>query len=122
MVTKRTVPSGGAMHPYETYLLISNVEGLEPGLYRYLAIEHKLLIEKIDITNISEQIVDVCPPLLDITPILPGLKAICGRSDEPMNPPNPPSDAFPGLTTPAEPGPIKRTPSLFAWPNISRVS
>ena len=39
----RTVPSGGARHPFETYLVVSNVTGLEPGLYRYLAIEHSLL-------------------------------------------------------------------------------
>jgi len=44
--TFRTVPSGGARHPFETYLLIHNVTGLNPGLYRYLAIEHKLLFEK----------------------------------------------------------------------------
>ncbi|MFX1567411.1 MAG: SagB/ThcOx family dehydrogenase [Promethearchaeota archaeon] len=60
MLTKRTVPSGGAMHPYETYLLVKNIEGLEPGLYRYLAIEHKLLIEITNNPNLSEKIVDVC--------------------------------------------------------------
>lgn len=41
--TKRTVPSAGARHAFETYLLINNVEGLAPGLYRFLAVEHKLL-------------------------------------------------------------------------------
>lgn len=41
--TKRTVPSAGARHPFETYLLINQVEGLQPGLYRFLALEHKLL-------------------------------------------------------------------------------
>ncbi|MHA2255568.1 MAG: SagB/ThcOx family dehydrogenase [Candidatus Heimdallarchaeaceae archaeon] len=40
--TKRVVPSGGARHPFETYLIVTHVEGLDPGLYRYLAIEHKL--------------------------------------------------------------------------------
>lgn len=40
--TIRTVPSAGARHPFETYLFIKNVEGLKPGLYHYLAIEHKL--------------------------------------------------------------------------------
>ncbi len=40
--TLRTVPSGGARHAFETYLLVNRVEGLEPGLYRYLAIEHQL--------------------------------------------------------------------------------
>lgn len=41
--SKRTVPSGGALHPFETYLVINHVTSIEPGLYRYLAVEHKLL-------------------------------------------------------------------------------
>jgi SagB-type dehydrogenase family enzyme len=40
--TSRTVPSGGARHPFETYLYIRRVEGLDRGLYRYLALEHAL--------------------------------------------------------------------------------
>ena len=43
LVTIRTVPSGGAMHPFETYLLINRANGISPGLYRYLALNHKLL-------------------------------------------------------------------------------
>jgi SagB-type dehydrogenase family enzyme len=39
----RTVPSGGACHPFENYLLVNRVEGLTAGVYRYLSIEHKLL-------------------------------------------------------------------------------
>jgi SagB-type dehydrogenase family enzyme len=42
--TKRTVPSGGARHPFETYLIINRVEGIEPGVYRYLPLEHKLVV------------------------------------------------------------------------------
>ncbi len=42
-VTYRTVPSAGSRHAFETYLMINRVAGLEPGLYRYAAIEHKLL-------------------------------------------------------------------------------
>jgi SagB-type dehydrogenase family enzyme len=38
----RTVPSAGARHPFETYLLVNNVSSLSPGLYRYLGVEHKL--------------------------------------------------------------------------------
>jgi len=43
LLTIRTVPSGGAMHPFETYLLINRVNGVSPGLYRYLTLDHKLL-------------------------------------------------------------------------------
>ncbi|MBN2384223.1 SagB/ThcOx family dehydrogenase [bacterium] len=41
-MTLRTVPSGGARHPFETYLAVNNVTSLTPGLYRYQPIEHKL--------------------------------------------------------------------------------
>ncbi len=44
----RTVPSAGCRHPFETYLLISNVDGLEIGIYRYLPVEHALVLEKRD--------------------------------------------------------------------------
>jgi len=35
VATFRPVPSGGARHPFETYLTVKNVEGLKPGLYKY---------------------------------------------------------------------------------------
>ncbi|MFX0120251.1 MAG: SagB/ThcOx family dehydrogenase [Promethearchaeota archaeon] len=41
--TLRTVPSAGARHAFETYLLVNNVDGLQPGLYRFLAIDHKIV-------------------------------------------------------------------------------
>ena len=44
--TLRTVPSGGARHGFETYLAVFNVDGLQQGIWRYLPIEHKLLLEK----------------------------------------------------------------------------
>jgi len=40
--TLRTVPSGGARHPFETYLLVQHVEGLQPGAYHYLPLGHQL--------------------------------------------------------------------------------
>ena len=56
-VTLRTVPSAGSRHPFETYLLINNVTGLKRGLYRYLAIEHKLMFIR-TLENQSERIID----------------------------------------------------------------
>jgi putative peptide maturation dehydrogenase len=45
---KRTSPSGGGLHPVEAYLLVANVDGLDPGLYRYLTEHHALeLIEAV---------------------------------------------------------------------------
>ena len=40
--TLRTVPSGGARHEFETYLMVRKVEGLQPGAYHYLPMEHRL--------------------------------------------------------------------------------
>ena len=40
--TRRTVPSAGARHPFETYLLVNRVVGLEPGVYRYGPLKHEL--------------------------------------------------------------------------------
>lgn len=42
MATLRTVPSGGARHPFETYLAVFNVEGLASGIYHYLGLSHSL--------------------------------------------------------------------------------
>ena len=40
----RTVPSAGCRHPFETYVLVNRVEGLAPGLYRYLPVENRLCL------------------------------------------------------------------------------
>lgn len=41
--TLRNVPSAGARHAFETYILINRVDGLTPGLYRYIASRHSLI-------------------------------------------------------------------------------
>lgn len=53
----RPVPSAGGRHPYETYLVILNVDGLKRGIYRYLPLEHKLLFIKEE-DNLDEKIVE----------------------------------------------------------------
>jgi SagB-type dehydrogenase family enzyme len=42
---RRTVPSAGARHALATHLCVLNVKGLDMGFYRYLPLEHKLLVE-----------------------------------------------------------------------------
>ncbi len=57
--TLRTVPSAGARHAFEIYILVNNVENLENGLYRFLATKHKLVEVKKD-ENLSNKISDAC--------------------------------------------------------------
>ncbi len=42
--TFRMVPSAGARHAFETYLLVHRVDTLAPGLYRYVASSHSLFL------------------------------------------------------------------------------
>jgi SagB-type dehydrogenase family enzyme len=41
----RTVPSAGCRHPFETYFAALRVDGLAPAIYRYLPLEHALILE-----------------------------------------------------------------------------
>ncbi|SJZ84903.1 SagB-type dehydrogenase domain-containing protein [Trichlorobacter thiogenes] len=43
----RTVPSAGCRHPFETYLVVLRVAGLVPGVYRYLPLDHALILESV---------------------------------------------------------------------------
>lgn len=58
-VTLRTVPSAGARHAFETWLLVNRVDGLEAGLYRYLALKHKL-VRMPATEDICEQVTKAC--------------------------------------------------------------
>lgn len=58
-LTRRVPPSAGARHPFETYLAVLRVDGLEQGLYRYLAIEHQLCLLRKE-ADIAEKIARVC--------------------------------------------------------------
>lgn len=57
--TYRTVPSAGALHAFETYLLCNRVQGLPPGLYRYAAVEHTLLEVDLD-AQVGEKLTLAC--------------------------------------------------------------
>jgi SagB-type dehydrogenase family enzyme len=57
--TMRTVPSAGSRHAFETYLLVNDVEGLKPGLYRFLALTHR--IQQVDLDPVvSHRITSAC--------------------------------------------------------------
>lgn len=55
----RTVPSGGARHPFETLLAIHNVRGIEPGMYRYLPYSCELALLFRD-TDMGKRIGECC--------------------------------------------------------------
>jgi SagB-type dehydrogenase family enzyme len=57
--TLRTVPSAGARHAFETYVLANRVEGLQSGLYRYSALKHA--ITAVDLSaDIAETMTAAC--------------------------------------------------------------
>ncbi len=57
--TLRTVPSAGARHAFETYLLVNNVKDLETGLYRFIATQHKLV--RFDTSSdVARRVTDAC--------------------------------------------------------------
>lgn len=58
-ITLRTVPSAGARHAFETYVLANNVTGLLVGLYRFWATEHKLIEVSTD-TGLAERLTEAC--------------------------------------------------------------
>jgi len=58
-ITYRTVPSAGARHAIETYLLINTIAGLTPGIYRYIALQHKL-IEITTESGLADKFVEQC--------------------------------------------------------------
>ena len=39
----RTAPSAGALYPLEFYIVTGNIEGLNPGIYKYNSVKHELI-------------------------------------------------------------------------------
>lgn len=52
----RMVPSAGCRHSFETYIAAINIPGLEQGIYRYLPVEHALVLEK-QMNHISDSMI-----------------------------------------------------------------
>jgi len=55
----RTVPSAGARHSFETYLFVMRVEGIQPGLYRYLPVSNELLFVS-EMENMERRLAHAC--------------------------------------------------------------
>lgn len=58
-ITFRTVPSAGARHALDTYLLINRVETFRQGIYRFAAIAHKLVEYNME-RDIAEKVAKAC--------------------------------------------------------------
>ena len=69
--TMRTVPSAGARHPLETYVIANRVESLEPGLYRYQPIPHELVTLRHD-AHLGRQAAEAC--------LQQNMVALCGAT------------------------------------------
>ncbi|WP_258084885.1 SagB/ThcOx family dehydrogenase [Thermococcus thermotolerans] len=55
---KRTSPSAGACYPFEVYVVVENVEGLSPGIYRYDGKAHAL--EKVMEGHFRKVLAETC--------------------------------------------------------------
>jgi SagB-type dehydrogenase family enzyme len=55
----RTVPSAGCRHPFESYLAVVRVQGLASGIYRYLPLEHSLVLVR-ECANLPAQLTAAC--------------------------------------------------------------
>lgn len=53
---RKSSPASGALHPEEAYIIVFNVEGLEPGLYYYRPQDHRL--NQLRTGNFSQQIIE----------------------------------------------------------------
>jgi SagB-type dehydrogenase family enzyme len=57
--TRRTVPSAGSRHAFETFILANRVDGLAPGLYRFMAVDHVLAVVDTG-AGLAERVMAAC--------------------------------------------------------------
>lgn len=57
--TLRNTPSAGARHAFETYISINRVTGLQPGLYRFLALSHQIQAINLE-KSVGESLYNIC--------------------------------------------------------------
>ncbi len=78
-ITLRTAPSAGALAPCETYVIVKNVEGLEPGSY-HLNVDDWAL-ELVKAGEVSAELVEAClgQKFVGQTPVVIASTVIAGR-------------------------------------------
>jgi len=57
--TFRTVPSAGARHALEAFVVANRVEGLAPDLWRYMALSHEIVLVD-DARDVAARAVEAC--------------------------------------------------------------
>jgi SagB-type dehydrogenase family enzyme len=67
----RTAPSAGALYPLELYVLIGNVKDIEPGVYKYIPLSHKIIrvIDKdvkkeLSTAALNQEMISIAPACL----------------------------------------------------------
>jgi len=58
-ITLRNVPSAGARHPLECFVLVRAVQGIAPGLYYYHPVKHCLIAVNLS-SGIADAVYDAC--------------------------------------------------------------
>lgn len=81
----RSAPSAGALYPLEIYLIAGQVDGLSPGIYRYVPINHHLVQvaggdrrEQIFAAALNQQVVLDAPASIFIAAVHSRTEAVYG--------------------------------------------
>ena len=78
----RTTPSAGALFPLEVYVIVGNVDGIKPGVYRYIPTDHK--IEQVVDGDIRSELSDAAlgQRMVEAAPISVFYTAVFERTTE----------------------------------------